>query len=113
MQDAVAIVPAITAAGEAIVSNKLSTQGIKYPITSTTVATDNVRIAILLPIHAKFEYNVKCPVLAEIPIISNGMNTLNPQAALKPIPIDKLNKNSINLFSNNFKLLKQTIFIIL
>lgn len=59
--ETITAVPAIAAKGIAKESKALSTQGMKYPKISTTVATPKVINAARLPIHCQLSFNSHTP----------------------------------------------------
>ena len=69
-------------------SIKLSTKGIKYEETSNSAATASAVIAGFDEIQLNSSDIFKCPEAEARLITKSGINTLNPQAALRPIPIN-------------------------
>ena len=79
-------VPAIAANGTAILSNRLSTQGIKYAKISINIAAPSVSKAAKLPIHSQLSLSSHFPKNAARLSANKGKNTLKPTEAAKPIP---------------------------
>ena len=61
MVETITAVPAIAANGSEMLSNALSTHGIKYANISTKVATPKVKTAAKLPIHCQLSFNSQVP----------------------------------------------------
>ena len=83
--EAESIVPAIIEVGVANMSNKLSTQGIKFPKISIIVAIKSTATTQSLPIQFQLVSNWTNSALYSKPYVRGGINILNPQAADRPI----------------------------
>ena len=83
--EAESIVPAIIEVGVANMSNKLSTQGIKFPKISIITAKKSTATTQSLPIQFQLVSNWTNSALYNKPYIRGGINILNPQAAERPI----------------------------
>ena len=83
--EAESIVPAIIEAGVANISNKLSTQGIKFPKISIIAAKKSTATTQSLPIQFQLVSNWTNSALYSKLYVRGGINTLNPQAADRPI----------------------------
>ncbi len=83
--EAESIVPAIIEVGVANISNKLSTQGIKFPKISIIAAIKSTATTQSLPIQFQFVSNWTNSALYNKPYVRGGINILNPQAADRPI----------------------------
>ena len=83
--EAESTVPAIIEVGVANISNKLSTQGIKFPKISIIAAKKSTATTQSLPIQFQLVSNWTNSALYSKPYVRGGINTLNPQAADRPI----------------------------
>ncbi len=84
--DTTTAVPAMAASGTAILSNALSTHGMKYAKISTKVATPRAISAAKLPIHCQLSLSSHTSKYAAKLSAKRGKKTLNPTEAAKPIP---------------------------
>ena len=83
--EAESIVPAMIEVGVANISNKLSTQGIKFPKISIIAAKKSTEITQSLPIQFQLVSSWTNSALYNKPYKRGGINILNPQAADRPI----------------------------
>ena len=83
--EAESIVPAMIEVGVANISNKLSTQGIKFPKISIIAAKKSTEITQSLPIQFQLVSSWTNSALYNTPYKRGGINILNPQAADRPI----------------------------
>ena len=84
--ETITAVPATVAKGTAMVSNKLSTKGMKYPTISITVATAKVIKAVVDPSHCQDSFNSHKLKYEAALSASKGTNILKPTEAARPIP---------------------------
>ena len=83
--EAESIVPAMIEVGVANISNRLSTQGIKFPKISIIAAKKSTEITQSLPIQFQLVSSWTNSALYNTPYKRGGINILNPQAADRPI----------------------------
>ena len=78
------VVPAIIAVGVAMISNKLSNHGIKFPDISISAVSARTAITQSLPNQYQPSPNWTKSALYSNPYVKGGIKILKPQAADKP-----------------------------